>query len=220
MRDSPITAAKTWRGAFSLDSLSGPSAELVVTAEQLQFKAWIFGTYEFTCDEVVSIDEVEPPWLSFRRFRSRSARHGIRLRHTSRYAPEEVILWPVDPPAQVISHIRQAGFIPRGVAEYMSVGRGWALRLWVVITLVGLWSVPSFLYFHTRMGANSEWLIPVFFGPALVLIILMLRVNWVQKVSLKPGRHVSELRPWLVFLAIIFGLFFAFYATWTLTEAL
>jgi hypothetical protein len=176
-----------------------PLAKLSAGPDKLTVSTAILGTYSFAPDEVSAVERyVIFPVLG----------SGVRIRHCKTDCPERVIFWHLGSPDAVLRGIHDSGFQPAASAPASSEPRGIPFRWSAIIIAIAVWNALFFLDGSppnrdlTRAG-------PLILAPlafAFALAAGTLRSSHLQRLILKPGRTVGEVRPLLRLLAFISGL--------------
>lgn len=199
--NAPISSTYTATGGARVGWLnsSWPLARLTATPERLSVSVFLSGKYEFSPQDVVGIERYTMiPVLGW----------GVRIVHSRSDYPENFIFWNLAGPEPVLRGIREAGFSPAGQAPDIPPRRGIPIRWSVIIGLVILWNGLFMLDFGRT---NSGLPIPGLFVCVALLVVLILslatlRSPAVQKIVLKPGRHLGEIRGTVGLLAAISGI--------------
>ena len=177
---------------------SWPLAKLEAGPDKLAISVGILGTYSFAPDEVMAVERyVMIPVIGW----------GIRVRHCKRDCPERVIFWCLGSPDTVLQGIRASGFQPaasRPAAGYQT--RGIPIRWSAIIITFAVWNA----FFLLGMRGNRFPPLPGPFTVAPLLFLFVLSIGTLkfplfQRLVLKPGRSVGEIRPLLRLLTFISG---------------
>lgn len=177
---------------------SWPLARLFATPEKLTIAIRLLGTYSFTPDEVSSVERyVWIPLLA----------SGIRIRHHCPNCPQRVIFWSHGDPEEVVRGIRDSGFVPKTSAidpAKRPIPIRWSAIIGAILVWNGLFLLPS--AWGQAASPTAGWLdiSPLF--AAFGLAIGTLRFGALQRLILKPGRMVGEIRPFLRLLVVISGI--------------
>lgn len=170
-----------------------PLARLEVTAHQLKLSC--AGTYEFRPDQVVSLDN--DPAVSFG--------SALRIVHNRLDYPQDIAFRTGVSGESALLRIKATGFHPCGQPVVRPPGmavKPTALFLTFAFWNVGLfmdWSAHGFR--HRGFGALSFFIVLC----AFVVTIALPRSESLQRIVLKPGRDVGELRAWLALLRLALG---------------
>lgn len=175
---------------------SWPFAKLSVSAGQLALAS--LGTYVFSPSQVVSIQPVGSiPLLA----------SGIRINHNRNDYPEKIIFWCVGNRDGVLTEITKSGFLPSG--HPVQRAAGFPLKWSVVLVVIVLWNV---LFMLDDAGqSESRAHVPGAFAILALLLLFGLatavRVSQpVQRVILREGHDVGEIKAFLVLLQLVAGL--------------
>ena len=175
---------------------SWPLARLTASAQQLTLSG--LGTYVFSEQEVVSLEPYGSiPWLA----------SGIRIRHNRLDYPGKVVFWCMGRRAAVLDGIQAVGFRPQG--QDVARPSGMPIRWSVAILAAVIWNA---LFYadgafrssgaHARPGACALLAMLLVFGIASALPYSA----GMQRVVLRPGHVVGEIRQFLRLLQLVTGL--------------
>jgi hypothetical protein len=171
---------------------SAPFARLSANRKSLVLKI-PFGVYTFTPKNVVSI--------------SRESNHRLCIEHTVPSYPSHIMFLPMDYSSQdIINQIHEVGFIPSGDEKIKVSNRGLPLHWWSIATFVLLWNTS---FWATPRYPQFSIFIPLPILTMSVLFattILLMKVNALQRIVLKPGRSIREIMPLLFLLAFVSGI--------------
>lgn len=184
---------------------SWPLASLSVDSSSLTIATTMFGLlemgrYRFSPDQVIRIE----------RYRSIPViGEGIRIHHTVTDYPEKIVFWCR--PSSVISGIASAGFsaTPGGIAsDSISPSRGFPLRIWPVALVIIVWNLLLGYEFlaRPRLAAFPGPCTVAALALAFCTSVAVLRFPALQKVFLRPGRSIGEVRPMFLLIAIVTGI--------------
>jgi hypothetical protein len=171
---------------------SYPFAKLSASPEKLTVSI-LFDSYTFTRQDIVAF---EPGVQLFRG-------EGFRIRHCVSNYPEFIVFRGLGDPEQIIRCIHATGFYPEGslysAREAVVPARGSPWRLWTILVPLLLMIVPFF--FLKSLGNNLGLLLKVFRIAATTLCIVgiviplaTLKMPFLQRLFLKPGRSILEVR--------------------------
>jgi len=175
-----------------------PLAKLSVSPDKLTISIGLLGSYSFAPDEVSSVERYALiPVLGW----------GVRVYHCKADCPQRVIFWCLGSPDTVLQGIRDSGFLPTASGSLLPQRHGIAMRWSAIIIAVVIWNALFFL------GGGHSGRVPSRPGPfmlapllfAFVLSVGTLKSPQLQRIILKPGRNVGEIRPFLRLLAFISG---------------
>lgn len=176
-----------------------PLAQLSSTSDELTVTAYLLGTYTFRPDQVSQVEKfVMIPLLGW----------GVRIRHCVSDYPQRIIFWCLASPDRLLRRIRESGFVPSASRSLTIEGRGIPVRWSVIITTVAVWNAFFLLDFSRSRGPSPT---PGLFACIALLLLFTLSVATlrspsVQRLVLKPGRSVGEIRAVLRLLAFISGI--------------
>ncbi|MGB8353027.1 MAG: hypothetical protein WCD79_03995 [Chthoniobacteraceae bacterium] len=184
---------------------SSPLAKLTATPDSLRVSIRILGNYAFTPETVVSITRhTMIPVLAW----------GIRIQHCVPEYPAGFIFWSLGNPDKLLAGIREAGFIPQAPESAIPPRQGFAFRWQVIVIVLAAWYGPYIFDLFFRSGTLP---IPgitslVVLGLSLTTAIATIRIPAFQRLILKPGRHIGEIRPFLNLLILIGSILFIAFA--------
>jgi hypothetical protein len=176
---------------------SWPFAQLTVSATHLKIS--MMGTYDFTPDQVVSLERYGSiPILA----------SGIRINHNRQDYPPKFIFYTLGSSTKLLAKIAETGFSPKAPATSAPERRGIPVR-WVAIAIaIIIWNGLFFLDDSSFDNSRHELGLGAFMATLLVFFIAWgLRVSqWLQSVVLKEGRSVGEIKPFLYFFQLLTGI--------------
>jgi hypothetical protein len=178
---------------------SWPLAKLSAVPDQLTLSIRLLGTYRFEPEEVLTIEKyVRIPVIAW----------GIRIHHCKSDCPQRVIFWCLGNPDTALQGIRSSGFLPAASSSSALQRRGIAIRWTAIIIAIIVWNGLFLLdsASHNRQVRSAPGpliLLPLVF--ALAFSVVTLTSPQIQRLVLKPGRSVGEIRPFLRLLAFISG---------------
>ena len=184
--------------SWPLASLSADSSSLTIVTTM--FGLFEMGSYRFIPDQVTRIERFGSiPLIG----------EGIRIHHTVTDYPEKVVFWCR--PSTVLSGIASVGFSATPVditSASASPTRGFPLRIWPPVLVVIIWNLLLGYEFFAQPHLAA------FPGPRSVVAlsfvfctaVAVLRFPAVQKVFLRPGRSIGEVRPIFLLIATVTGI--------------
>jgi hypothetical protein len=176
-----------------------PLAQLSATSDKISISIRLLGTYDFTSKQVLAVERyVLFPVVAW----------GIRIHHCNADCPQCVIFWYLGRPDIVLRGIRESGFLPTASHSTIPQYRGIAVRWSVIIIVVAIWIVLLFFNF-ARSHKVFPYVGPLILAPLLFLLVLTvgtLLSSDLQRIILKPGRSIGEIKPYLRLFAFIFGI--------------
>ena len=182
---------------------SFPFAKLTVSASEIELRVFLSGTYVFKPECVIEISQyVLIPFFGW----------GIQIHHTMGSYPARIIFWCLGNPEKLLERIRLAGFQASAPESAKPSRSGWAIRWQAAAIAVLVWN-GLFLLDHYRTPAFSPGLFALLaLGFLFALVAATLRVETVQRIVLKPGRDVGEVRPLLNLLMFVSGILLVVFA--------
>ena len=163
---------------------------------------------KFSPDQVISLS-----------IANRFLSSGIQITHNNNKYPPKVIFWTMGNPQKIINEISSNGFIPSAVVQEHTLSsphkqkllllklEAFSFRIIPVLFIMVLWALFLLL---DSINLKNEAFIGIYsvIGLAMLCItsILIIVSGPVRKIFLKEDRDISEVRRFLVFLAIISGL--------------
>lgn len=175
-----------------------PLAQLLATTDRLTISIRLLGTYKFTPEQVSAVERYSViPVLGW----------GVQIRHCRLDCPQRVIFWCLGSPDTLLRGIRDAGFLPAASSSEIPQARGFAMRWPPIIVAVVIWNALILLDLSRSGGAPP---LPGPFAVVALLFVFALSVGTLksarlQRLVLKPGRSVGEIRPILRLLAFVSG---------------
>jgi hypothetical protein len=173
-----------------------PSARLKVSRTSLTLKVLIFGTYQFSPENVVSFEKYGPIPILWQ---------GIRIHHNIQGYPARIVFWCLGSTDRLISRIRETGFVGSGRAHHPQKRSGFPVKWQPLLLMIVLWNI-LFLVDEKYRGEKEV-------GPGVLLALLLFTVvplgirhyRPLQKIFLKEGRDPREIGAWLNFLPVLCG---------------
>ena len=181
-----------------------PFASLRASRHELRLSC--LGSYEFAPSQVVSLEpHGSIPFLS----------SGIRISHNRRDYPNKIIFWCMGSRTNTLSAIKAAGFLPAGIASPRAPG--FPIRWSVAIGVVVLWNL-LFLLERSAAPSPGGQPGPFVFSALLCVFVLALATSLsprMQRIVLREGHEVGEIKAFLSLLQVISGvLSLVFGITW------
>ena len=176
-------------------SASWPLATLTANATSLALAS--LGTYTFAPSDIVSLEPYGSiPFLS----------SGIQIQHNRKDYPKTVIFWCVGRSRErVLEEIADTGF--RAVGQPIARAPGIAFRWSTILIAIILWNA-LFLLDRSATGRQPHQPGP-FIPIALMLAFVAATATrvWIpfQRLVLRKGHEVSEVKSFLVLLQIVTG---------------
>jgi hypothetical protein len=175
-----------------------PFARLVATAAGLRVTS-VFDTYDFRPSDVVSLERYGSiPFFG----------NGIRIAHSRPDYPAKIVFWCLSNPEELIARIRETGFAPIAPANSRIRSRGLAFRWSAVLLFILFWNGLFFLNNpKPYLPGNKPGIL------TLAPLAFAFLIGWgtktspeLQKMVLKDGRSVNEVRSFLSLLQMVSGL--------------
>lgn len=176
---------------------SWPFARLTVSATHL--KIAMMGTYDFTTDQVVSLERFGSiPVLA----------SGIRINHNRQDCPPKIIFYTLGNPMKLLARIAETGFSPKAPAASAPKRIGIPVRWSAIAIAIILWNGFFFLDYSSPDYSRHELGLGAFMAILLTFFLTWwLRVSqWLQGIVLKEGRSVGEIKSFLYFLQLLTGI--------------
>jgi len=175
-----------------------PLANLSVSAEKIELRVGASGKYIFRPESVVDISRYTfIPVLGW----------GIRIRHCVAAYPDDIVFWCLGNPDKLMERIRETGFGARAAGPPISPRRGSAIRgesaLIAGLEWIGLIALDVSFDHRSAIPGLSSMLVP---GLLFAISIATSWSNAFQRLILKQGRDVGEIRPALNLLMIASGI--------------
>jgi hypothetical protein len=175
---------------------SGPLARLKVDRHSLRLSVLLLGSYEFTPEQVVSIEQ------------ARGFFYGgcIRIRHTVASYPNKIFFRPSWKRKDFLDRIRSTGFQP--AAQATDTGeRSIPVRWQAILAIAALYNLLLLL---DELAPGNDGKPGRFAMLALFLLFVCATglpwIEWLQKLILKPDRHIGEIMPLRNLIALVSGL--------------
>jgi len=192
--------------------MSWPFATLIVNKNRLELKASIMGSYIFTPSDIISITPGGSVFES-----------GIRINHSVDAYNQNIVFLTSGGVANLINRIRETGFLDNTTTTdaYTSaeisqarLNSGFAMKTSAIIAIVVIWNLFFLIDLRHLFFGDSKMAIGgigarLGLGFMIATVILLLTVEPVQEMILKPGRSVKDLRPLLYFIILICGIILA-----------
>ena len=181
-----------------------PLARLTASPNEIVLNFVLGGRYSFSPLEVVKLE----PYSGIRAFG-----HGVQIVHSRIDYPERLIFWHFTKPESLIQRIHAAGFVPTGKISDVPTRSGVPFRWSAVAVTVLLWNVLFLVDYEggRRHGAPGPFAL-VALGLVFAIATLAKTSPGAQRLILKPGRHVGEIREALSLLQLITGFMLAIMA--------
>jgi len=189
-----------------------PLAKLVASPLGLRLTC-VLDTYHFVPTDVVSLE----------RYRSIPLfTNGVRIVHARPDYPWKIIFWCFGSPDELISRIREAGFMPSAIAGSEIQSRGIPFRWGAILAFILIWSGLFLLFSPVPHGSMNK---PGAFALAPLLFAFL--IGWgtkgsviLQKIILKDTRSVNEIKSFLSLIQTVSALLLVIFAVLLLTDAL
>ena len=197
-----------FKGGFRVGWFSGsyPFATLVVSSDKLRLiiQAFFFTssseTYEFSPDQIVSIEQFRVIPLFFQ---------GLRLRHVVTSYPQNLIFFSLSNPQKIYSEIVRVGFRPSASPALILPNRGIPFRWSFIVLFLIFWNFPYFLSYVMKMNNKVAGAIVTLELLVVCLVAALApRSPFIQNVLLRPGRNIKEVSLFLKFLSYLTGFLF------------
>jgi hypothetical protein len=181
-----------------------PLAKLFASAARLKLIS-VIDTYDFLASDVVSLVRYGSiPFFS----------SGVRIVHARQDYPPKIIFWYLGNPETILRAIHEIGFVPTAPAGSEIKWRGIPVRWTTILLFILAWNglfllggaVPRILVKRPELFS----LIPLFFAFA---------ISWrtktsprLQKMILREGRSVNEIKAFLSLVQIVSGILLVAFA--------
>lgn len=188
-----------------------PFAKLTASSSTLRLRC-MWDNYDFQPDEVVSLEPYG--WIPV-------LRNGVRLGHARQDYPSKIVFWCSGNPEEVINQVREAGFRPSAPASSEVGKRGIPFRWSAVIISILVWNAS---FFPLRIDPHASRItLSVFLLLRLLVAFAAASLARVsvdfQKVLLKEGRSVNEIKSFLSLVQMASALLLAIFSVLLLTGA-
>jgi hypothetical protein len=192
---------------------SWPFAKLHVTDKTLSINATILGNFIFNKSDIISIEA----YSKFGIFMS-----GIKINHTVQQYNKIVIFWTFKDPEELIRSIRQTGFFDKNEItdpiEEISIKNnqqqgGFPLKISFAIAIILLWNLLSFIDLEHlvnkkqfQFGFGKGFILST--GIMIIICILLLFNKPFQRLSMKEGKTINDIRIFIYFILLIVSILF------------
>lgn len=189
-----------------------PFAKLEASPTRLRLTCTL-DTYDFMPGEVVLLERCGSiPFFS----------SGVRIAHVRSDYPAKIIFWCLGNPDALIARIRETGFMPAGPGSSEIQSRGFPFRWAAVVAVILIWN-GLFLLIDAAPHASANK--PGAFTLAPLLFAFLLgwgtkRSAKLQKMILRDGRSVNEIKSLLSLIQTVAALLLAVFAVLLFTGAL
>lgn len=181
-----------------------PFAHLTAKSDQLSLNVGFGSHYTFTPDTIAAIKPYTMiPVLGW----------GVRIEHCVPEYPASMIFWTLGSPQKLVEAILTTGFQSRAPLSAVPQRYDLPVRWSAIILAIAVWNILFILG-----AAFPGPLTFVALGLLFATVLATRSLPAFQRLVLKPGRHVSEIRPALTFLMILSGLMFAMFALFFVLE--
>ena len=187
---------------------SWPFATLHVTNPTLTLNATILGKLVFSSSDIRSIEVYR---------KSGILRNGIQINHSVPNYSETVVFWTSKDPQRLINEIIKTGFLENNsrlnpieamdLRENQQQG-GFPLKIPFAITIIVLWNLFScidlkhfFDHGKLQFGLGKGFVLST--GMMMLVCLLLLFAEPFQRLVLKEGRRIQDIRPFVYLLLFI-----------------
>ncbi|MBW4418062.1 MAG: hypothetical protein KME13_02390 [Myxacorys californica WJT36-NPBG1] len=170
--------------------VTSPLATVSVDSHLLILKAPLL-YYSFKPNQIVALEVI--------------SKHDMCIAHTVRNYPADIRL-KLPNAHQALEDIYNCEFLPSGINCDRISDRGWAIRSWTVIAFLFVW------YGTIWAGPKYPELSIIAPLPVITLLsiciasIILIGSQNAQRLILKPGRSISEIKPAVYLLILLSGL--------------
>lgn len=190
---------------------SWPLAKLTATPNSLRVVVRVLGDYSFTPDTVVAITRYTMiPILGW----------GIQIQHCVPEYPARFIFWCLGSPDTLLTGIRESGFQPQAPIAAIPQRQGFALRWQAIVVALAAWNGLFILDMLSQPRMPPFPGVLSVFALSLALATTIATIRWpaFQRLVLKPGRSVGEIRPFLNLLLLVSSIMFVAFLLITLFQ--
>ena len=170
-----------------------PFASLTVNRNQLLLRIALAGSYAFSPDDVVAIEEHgRLPFLA----------SGIRIVHINLEYPKSLIFWYMGSKSELVKAIQNTGFLPNGNPDRLEgFPSGFPVHWPVVVGLVVVWNA----LFLTDRYVNQEPSTLSFLAIVLMMVFswTMLNNRLLQDIVLREGHRIGPSKPFFQLIGVI-----------------
>lgn len=182
--------SKTGGARIGVVNASWPLAQLIVTPDSLRLSVSFVGDHRFRPDQVIALHcHVILPVLAW----------GVRVEHVRTDCPAKIVFWCLGHPDRVLQGIKEAGFQATAPAGSVAPPTSWPVRWQIVVpfVLVGNLLVGADMFSQADGFPLPGKLSCVFLGLLSAASLAILRSGTLQRMLLKPGRSIGEIRAYL-----------------------
>ena len=193
-----ITVEVTGGGRLGWFNASWPFVRLSVSVSHSTISGWLLGTYKFLPEQISKIE----PYGSIPIIGK-----GIRIIHIVPEYPEKIIFWYFGNPQQLIDRIKGTGFQTTAPLTDIPIRKGIPVKWSAIIISVIIWNILFIIDMNSSQNESSE--LGIF--SLIAIALLFVTISWLkyshsfQKIVMKPGRSINEIRPILHLLQFISG---------------
>ncbi len=193
---------------IGLANATYPFASLKVDQDKLELKVTAIGNFIFTSADILSIEAYQIfPILG----------KGIKINHRVQNYHQKIIFWTLKDPTLVIDEIQKTGFLTadhlaptelRAQIVQQQEQSGFPIKTSVLLFAFVSWNILfSYDIVNFIRGARSGLLLGNGAKIALILVFVCalstLFVKPLQKIILKEGRNLAEIKQLLYFLLLL-----------------
>lgn len=208
MREIAVTGG----ARIGIVNAAWPFAKLFASLARLKLTC-LLDTYEFEPCDVVSLERYGSiPLFSI----------GIRLLHARPDYPSKIIFWCIGNPEELISRIREIGFLPTAPASSQIRWRGIPFRWGAILFFILAWNGLFLLNGAISSGSKNQ---PGVLTLAPLLFVFLAgwgikRSPTLQNIALSDGRSINEVKGFLSLLQTISALLLVVFSILLVTGAL
>lgn len=196
----------TGGGRIGSINATWPFVSLKAESNSLEISSGLIGKYTFNPDQVVELaNHTVIPVLGW----------GVKIVHNREDVPDNIIFWSFESPETVIGKIKRTGFMPSADRSSMPAKHGFPIKWQVILLAVLVWNALLLIDFYPLSNGHPKpGLLSVVALSILFICCIATRIfPEMQKIILKPGRSVNEIKPLLNLLTLISGLLMISYST-------
>ncbi len=166
-----------------------PGIKLYASSDELTLKVPLLGAYKFTPGDIISFEDNKGLYGA-----------NVFINHNVLDYPQKISLDYKGGAQALTLMLNQNGFIPKGVAGASLLRKGFPARWSFIIAAILLWNA-LLIYGKTQNQFTFYSLIAI---AAMLLVTVSLPLSAaLQKLALKDGRRIGEIRPTLNLLKLV-----------------
>lgn len=171
-----------------------PGIKFFVSPDELTLKIPLLGAYKFTPGDIISFEDNKGLYGA-----------NVFINHNVLDYPQKISLDYKGGAQALTLMLNQHGFIPKGVAGASLLRKGFPARWSFLIVAVLLWNA---LLIYGKLQNQFSLYSLIAIAAMLLITVIMPRSAALQKMALKDGRRIGEIRPTLNLLKLVAAVIF------------